>query len=141
MLLASYKAGCAFTRAYVGNVHAVAHTLGGFYSYPHGLANAIILPYVLEYYGKSAHRPLAELADLAGICPPSDTIEQKALKFIDAVKKLNESMNIPKKVKGIQDSDIPLMAKRALAEASPLYPVPRIMSKEDMLKMYNTIKE
>lgn len=61
---AAYLAGMAFTRAYVGYVHAIAHTLGGFYSVPHGLANAIILPYVLEYYGDSVHKPLAELADL-----------------------------------------------------------------------------
>lgn len=141
MQKASFLAGLAFTRAYVGYVHAIAHTLGGFYSIPHGLANAIILPYVLEYYGESAHKPLAELADLVGISAPMETTKQKAMKFIDAIKKLNESMNIPKKVKGILDSDIPLMAKRALSEGNPLYPVPKIMSKEDMLNMYQLIKE
>lgn len=141
MQKASFLAGLAFTRAYVGYVHAIAHTLGGFYSLPHGLANAIILPYVLEYYGKSAHKPLAELADLVCVCESRDTDEQKAVKFIDAIKKLNESMNIPKKVKGILDSDIPMMAKRALSEGNPLYPVPKIMSKEDMLNMYQIIKE
>jgi alcohol dehydrogenase len=141
MQKASFLAGLAFTRAYVGYVHAIAHTLGGFYSLPHGLANAIILPYVLEYYGKTAHKPLAELADLVGVCESRDTDEQKAVKFIDAIKKLNESMNIPKKVKGILDSDISMMAKRALSEGNPLYPVPKIMSKEDMLNMYQIIKE
>lgn len=141
MQKASFLAGLAFTRAYVGYVHAIAHTLGGFYSLPHGLANAIILPSVLEYYGKSARKPLSELADLVGICAPKDTEEQKAVKFIDAIKKLNESMNIPNKIKGILDSDIPLMAKRALSEGNPLYPVPKIMSKEDMLNMYQIIKE
>jgi len=141
MQKASFLAGLAFTRAYVGNVHAVAHTLGGFYSIPHGLANAIILPYVLEYYGKSAHKPLAELADLVGISAASDNASKKAVKFIETIKKLNESMGIPKRIKGIIESDIPLMAKRALKEANPLYPVPRIMSKEDMLNMYQKIKE
>lgn len=141
MQKASFLAGLAFTRAYVGYVHAIAHTLGGFYSLPHGLANAIILPYVLEYYGKSAHKPLAELADLVGISEKADTDEQKAIKFIDAIKKLNESMSIPKKVKVIVESDIPLMAKRAFSEGNPLYPVPKIMSKEDMLSMYQIIKE
>jgi len=141
MQKASFLAGLAFTRAYVGNVHAVAHTLGGFYSIPHGLANAVILPYVLEYYGESAHKPLAELADLVGISAASDTTCQKAVRFIEAIKKLNESMDIPQKVKGIAESDIPLMAERALKEANPLYPVPRIMSKEDMLNMYQIIKE
>ena len=62
MLKASYYAGIAFTRAYVGNIHAMAHTLGGFYQVPHGYANAIIMPYVLDYYGESAEVKLAELA-------------------------------------------------------------------------------
>jgi alcohol dehydrogenase class IV len=63
MLTASYKAGVAFTRAYVGYVHAIAHTIGGFYKVPHGLANAIIMPHVLEYYGEAVHGRLATLAD------------------------------------------------------------------------------
>ena len=141
MQKASFLAGLAFTRAYVGYVHAIAHTLGGFYSAPHGLANAIILPYVLEYYGETVHNPLAELADLIGISAGTDTKEQKARKFIEAIKQLNESMSIPKKFTGIVESDIPLMVKRALAESNPLYPVPKIMSKEDMLTMYHLIKE
>lgn len=141
MQRASFLAGLAFTRAYVGYVHAIAHTLGGFYSVPHGLANAVILPYILEYYGQSAYKPLSELADLVGVCAPTDTDEQKAKKFIGGIKKLNESMNIPKKIKGIKDSDIPLMIKRALSEGNPLYPVPKIMSESDMINMYQIIKE
>lgn len=141
MQKASFLAGLAFTRAYVGYVHAIAHTLGGFYSIPHGLANAVILPYVLEYYGESAYKPLSELADLARIGSETDTAEQKAVKFIDAIKKLNESMNIPKKITGIKDSDVPLMVKRALSEGNPLYPVPKIMSEKDMQNMYQIIKE
>ncbi len=141
MQQASFLAGLAFTRAYVGYVHAIAHTLGGFYSAPHGLANAIILPYVLEYYSETVYEPLAELADLVGISASTDTLEQKATKFIEAIKKLNESMDIPKKFNGMVESDIPLMVKRALAEANPLYPVPKIMSKADMLNIYHRIKE
>src|SRR5690606_26117843 len=82
MQKAAYLAGMAFTRAYVGYVHAIAHTLGGFYNTPHGLANAIILPYVLEYYGRTVHTPLAKLADLVGVSKPTDTNEQKTKKFI-----------------------------------------------------------
>jgi alcohol dehydrogenase class IV len=141
MLKASFYAGISFTRAYVGYVHAVAHTLGGFYGTPHGLANAVILPYVLEYYGEAAHKPLAELADLIRITVPADSIEQKANKFIDAIKNLNASMDIPKKIKGIQDKDIPLMVERAFKESNPLYPVPRIFSREDLNNIYQLIKE
>lgn len=140
MLKASFYAGIAFTRAYVGYVHAVAHTLGGFYGIPHGLANAVILPYVLELYGKSAHKRLAELADAVGITEPTDTIEDKANKFIEAIKKLNREMNIPDKISGINDNDIPLMVKRADQESNPLYPVPRIMSKKELEKIYYLIQ-
>lgn len=141
MQKAAFLAGAAFTRAYVGNVHAIAHTLGGFYSVPHGLANAVILPYVLEHYGKTVHKPLAELADAAGIAEGSETIDQKAVKFINSIKTLNSKMNIPTKVSGIKDRDIPIMADHALKEANPLYPVPKIFNKDDMLKIYGLIKE
>lgn len=140
MQRASYLAGVAFTRAYIGYVHAIAHTLGGFYNIPHGLANAVILPYVLEYYGESVHKPLAELADLVGITESTDNIEQKATKFIEAIKKLNEDMNIPKKINGIVESDIPLMVERALKEANPFYPVPKILFREDLTKLYGMIR-
>lgn len=140
MQKASYLAGVAFTRAYVGYVHAIAHQLGGFYSTPHGLANAVILPHVLEYYGESVHQPLAELADLIGIGKTGDTDEEKAKNFIGAIKKLNHDMNIPEKISGIIDKDIPIMVERALKEANPLYPVPKILLKEDLLKLYQIIK-
>jgi alcohol dehydrogenase len=141
MQKASYLAGVAFTRAYVGYVHAIAHTLGGFYSVPHGLANAVILPYVLEYYEESVHQPLAELADAAGIGSPTDPASEKAAAFIAAIKKLNTDMKIPDKVDGISETDIPLMVKRALTEANPFYPVPKILADADLSKLYFLIKQ
>lgn len=123
---ASYYAGVAFTRAYVGYVHAIAHTLGGFYHVPHGLANAIILPKVLRLYGKSVHKKLAELYDTIHI--NSDlSIETKATLFIEEIEKLNEDLNIPNNLKGIiKEQDIDLMIKRAMEEAIPLYPTPEL---------------
>lgn len=141
MQKAAYLAGVAFTRAYVGYVHAIAHTLGGFYGVPHGLANAVILPYVLEYYGECVHQPLAELADVAGITAPADSPVEKARKMIAAIRGLNERMNIPRKIGGIAASDIPLMAERAFHEANPLYPVPRILGKKDLIRLYHRIGE
>ena len=140
MQKASYYAGLAFTRAYVGYVHAVAHTLGGFYGISHGLANAVILPHILKYYGKSVHKPLAELADLIGVCESSNTIEQKANEFIKAVKNLTKKMNIPENINGIVESDIPLMMERAFKEANPFYPVPKILSKKDLSNVYIDIQ-
>ena len=131
MLLASYYAGVAFTRAYVGYVHAIAHNLGGMYGIAHGLANAIILPYVLEYYGESAHKRLAELAEAASITQPGMTDAQKAEVFIAAIRRLNQDMNIPDKIEQIQEKDIPTLVERALKEGNPLYPVPKIMNEAD----------
>ena len=129
MLLASHYAGIAFTRAYVGYVHSIAHNLGGMYGVPHGLANSIILPYVLDYYGETAYARLADLADVAGI--KGANAEEKAKNFIAAIRELNAKMNIPDKIEKLQEKDIPLIAKRALAEGNPLYPVPKIMDMAD----------
>lgn len=136
MQLASYYAGVAFTRAYVGNVHAIAHTLGGFYGVPHGLANAVILPHILDFYGEKAYVKLSELANAVGI---KGTTEAKAKQFIQAVKDMNAYMNIPTTIDGIKEEDIPTMVERAFKEANPLYPVPKIMSKEEFTAMYHEI--
>lgn len=139
MQLASYYAGIAFTRAYVGNVHALAHQLGGVYGTPHGLANAVILPHILDYYGSSDYARLARLANAVGIKGATD--EAKAKQFIQAVKDMNAYMNIPTTIKGIKEEDIPTMVDRAYKEANPLYPVPKIMSKKEMAVMYREIAE
>lgn len=131
MLVASFHAGLAFTRAYVGYVHAIAHNLGGMYNIPHGLANAVILPYVLDYFGESAYKRLAELADIAGVSGSAQGEREKAKNFISAIRKLNETMGIPDKFEQIKDEDIQLIAERALKEGNPLYPVPKIMDLED----------
>lgn len=131
MLIASFYAGMAFTRAYVGYVHAIAHNLGGIYGTPHGLANAVILPYVLEYFGESAYERLAKLADVAGITNQSQSNEEKAKLFIAKIKEMNKNMNIPEHFDFIEDKDIPTLIERALKEGNPLYPVPKIMDEND----------
>ncbi|MBP1926974.1 alcohol dehydrogenase class IV [Sedimentibacter acidaminivorans] len=139
MQRASFYAGVAFTRAYVGYAHAIAHTLGGFYQVPHGLANAVILPYVLEAYGKAAHDRLAELADAVEITNSTDNKQQKAYKFIETIKRLNRDMGIPAKIKGIRSEDIPLMVERAYKEGNPLYPVPKVMNRKELECIYRLI--
>ena len=131
MLVASYHAGLAFTRAYVGYVHAIAHNLGGMYNIPHGLANAVILPYVLDYFGESAYSRLAILADVAGVSGQAQGEREKAKNFIAAIRDLNAKMGIPDKFDQIKDEYIQLIAERALMEGNPLYPVPKIMDLED----------
>jgi len=124
MLLASFYAGMAFTRAYVGYVHAIAHNLGGMYGIAHGLANAVILPVILEEFGSAVYPSLAKLADCAGIA--GQTTEEKAKNFIAEIYAMNERMEIPTGFTQIKDEDIPTIVKRAMKEAHPLYPVPVI---------------
>lgn len=138
MLEASYLAGIAFTRAYVGYVHAIAHNLGGMYGTPHGLANAVVLPYVLEYFGETAYAPLAKLAVIAGLDTKGMNDEQKAKLFIESIKEFNKKMNIPDKLE-ILEKDIPTIAKRALKEGNPLYPVPKIMDLEECMAVIRRI--
>ena len=138
MLTGSYYAGVAFTRAYVGYVHAIAHTLGGFYHTPHGLANSVILPVVLEFYGESVYKKLARLADIVGIAGESDEVKAKA--FIQAIKDMNKKMNIPETfIDTIKEEDIPLMVDRAYAEAHPLYPVPKNKRKKQLEDTYRKL--
>ena len=124
MLQASFDAGAAFTRASVGNVHAIAHTLGGLYGVPHGLANAVLLPLVLEDYGKAAYPRLARLAALVGLKGESE--ESLAKAFIAEIRAMNTRMGIPDHFNCIRKEDIPLMATWAAQEANPVYPVPVI---------------
>ncbi len=135
MLQASYYAGVAFTRAYVGYVHAIAHNLGGMYNIPHGLANAVILPYVLDYFGESAYKRLAELADAAELDCQGKSDKEKAEMFIAEIRRMNKDMNIPEKFEQIKESDISLIADRALKEGNPLYPVPKIMDKAECVEL------
>lgn len=134
MQWAAFYAGCAFTRAYVGYVHALAHSLGGRYGTPHGLANAVILPHVLDWFGASAYAPLSELASAVGIKAPSQ--EAAARGFILAIKDMNKYMNIPETLDGILEEDIPALVEHAYKESHPLYPVPKFMDREDMRKMF-----
>ena len=130
MMMASYKAGFAFTRAGVGNIHAIAHTLGGLYNTPHGLANAVILPVVLEDYGKKVWKKLSHLADISGTSGAADTEEKKAKAFIDAIYAMNAKMGIPNKFDFIKASDWPRITAWAFKESNPIYPVPVVYNQE-----------
>ena len=138
MLIAAYKAGFAFTRAGVGNVHAIAHTLGGLYNTPHGLANAVILPIVLEDYGEAVHEKLAHLAELTGV-KFTGTDAEKARAFIDEIRAMNRRMDIPTGFDFIQEKDIPQMIEWALAEANPVYPVPVVYDRKRCEKVIRRI--
>ena len=139
MLRASYCAGVAFTRSYVGYVHGVAHSLGGQYGIPHGLANAVILPYFLKEYGRSCEKRLGTLARNCGIAPSYADDHTASRCFILWVQQLNQEMGIPKTIDGIKEADIPEMATHADAESNPLYPVPRLMNAKELARIYRKI--
>ena len=124
MLLASYYAGVAINNNFIGYVHAIAHGIGGLYGVTHGKANAIILPYVLEAFGEKSYKKLADLADLVGLA--GNTQEEKAKAFIDSILDLNKKLGIEKNIVELRKEDIPELAKRAVKEGNPTYPVPMI---------------
>ena len=135
MQTAAFDAGVAFTRAYVGNVHAMGHAMGAKYNTPHGLAMAVILPHMLDFYGEKIYKKLAKLADVVGITGADEA--EKAKAFIKAVKDMNAYMQIPENFGGIiKKEDAVDMSEAAYKEANPLYPVPVMMGKEDFVKMY-----
>ena len=139
MLKASYLAGLAFTKSYVGYVHAIAHTLGGKYHTPHGLANAVILPYILSEYGSRIYEKLRKIAVYCNIAKPYDSDEVASNKLINKIFELNEFLNIPRRFDFINKQDIVNLAKLASAEANPLYPVPKLMSAKELEKIYYKI--
>lgn len=138
MLLASFYAGMAFTRAYVGYVHAIAHNLGGMYGIPHGLANSVILPVVLEEYGSTIYPRLAKLAEIVGI--NGQTEEELAKGFIAEIKAMNERMAIPTSFEQIKEEDIPTIVERAMKEAHPLYPTPVIFDADRLAQIVRKLK-
>lgn len=129
MALASYYAGLAFTRTSVGYVHAIAHQLGARYRTPHGLANATVLPHVLEFSMETASGRMADLARLLELEGRDE--RSLALAFLEAVRGLARDVGVPPTLAALQVQDIPGIAAAALAEAHMNYPVPRYMETDD----------
>lgn len=128
LAVASCLAGLAFTRASVGYVHAIAHQLGPLYHLPHGYLNAILLPFVLDFYVDGAASRMAEFARACGLGQDGDDPRSLAKSLIAAIRLLNASVGIPPTIEQIADADIPEIVQRTLAEAHGTYPVPTYMS-------------
>lgn len=145
MMRAAYLGGRAFSRSYVGYIHAVAHSLGGKYNIPHGLANAVLLPVGLEIYMKKPKKKylekLYELSVAAGTAKKGDDRKKAALSFINAIKELNCRMGIPDTLTGIAEEDIPEMAVHAVKEANPIYPVPVLMNEKELEIFYRKVSK
>ena len=141
MLLAAFSAGCAFSKSYVGYVHAVAHSLGGEYNVPHGLANAVLLPFVLESYGHTINTKLHQLAIAAGVADEATPESQAATQFIQAIKDMKKRFSIGDTIPQIREEDIPKLASYAEKEANPLYPVPVLMDARQLESFYYLLME
>ena len=139
MLRASFYAGCAISKSYVGYIHAVAQSLGGEYNVPHGLANAVLLPFFLEAYGPVIYPRLHQLAIEAGLADENTPADLAAWNFIEAVKDMKKRFGITDIIPEIQDVDIPKLAHYADKEANPLYPVPVLMDARELEGFYYQI--
>ncbi len=138
MLYASHYAGRAFSKSYVGYVHAMAHALGGKYNVPHGFANAVLLPVVLDEYGKKANGRLAKAARKLGLAKDSDKAAAAQI-FKDRVKALEAELGIPEGFDCIEREDIAELSAHAAKEGNPLYPVPVLWDEKRIAKVFEKV--
>lgn len=138
MAMGAYYAGMAINQVNVGNVHAIAHQLGGKYGIPHGLANALVLPHVLEFCHDEAAPRLAELAVLVGLGKSGEDEGKLAHKFTQAVRDLRTEVGIPDHSDKLQREDFASIADLAIAEGDG-YPVPRLLDKASVLSILGQI--
>jgi len=135
MAVASCMAGSAFTRVGLGYVHAFAHQIGGLYHVPHGLANAVIMPRVLDFSKSHCTPRLADLARVAGLDGAGRSEAQLADAFIGLIRQMNADMQIPTTFKALQRADFGRIIDRAFAEAHGTYGVPRYMTRKDATEL------
>ena len=137
MAYASILAGMAFNNAGLGYVHAMAHQLGGLYDIPHGVANAVLLPHVLEYNIISNVDKFADLAEFMGENIAGLSKRDAADKAIHAIKKLSEDVKIPSNLKalGVKREDFDLMATLALEDGNAISN-PIQGKKEDIIRIF-----
>ncbi len=138
MALGQYVAGMGFSNVGLGIVHSMAHPLGAFYDTPHGVANAVLLPYVMEFNADATgekYREIARAMGVGGVDSMSPDEYRKAA--VDAVKKLSEDVGIPKTLKeiGVKEQDLEALADSALADAcTPGNP--KAVTSKDILGIY-----
>ena len=137
MAYAEFLAGMAFNNASLGYVHAMAHQLGGFYDLPHGVCNAILLPYVQEFNAKASADRLKKVASIMGIDVSDMTDEEGANACISAIKDLSKSIGIPSGLSdlGVKVEDFDVLATNALKDACGLTN-PIVATHEDIVQIF-----
>ena len=139
MAHAAYLAGLAFTKSYVGYVHALAHALGGMYGVAHGFANAVLLPVVLRGYGSAVEKKLKDCAIAANIADTTTSPHEAAQRFIEAIEAMNRLFHIDTQIPQIRSEDLPYLCAHAAREANPLYPVPVLYSAAELEPFYRAV--
>ncbi len=139
MALGQYIAGMGFSNVGLGIVHSMAHSLGGFYNTPHGIANAVLLPYVMEYNAPATGDKYRDIAKAMGV-PGTEAMstEEARAAAVAAVKQLSADVGIPAKMSelpGVQESDLPALAEMSFADVCT-GGNPRDTSVEDILGIY-----
>jgi alcohol dehydrogenase len=144
MGIAAHYGGIAFNKAGLGYVHAIAHQLGAYYRIPHGRANAIVLPYVLDINRHASKKRLAELAKKIGMIEDGQATGSDsdiADHLIAQVRNLIKAINIDPTVQNMQTSDFDKIAKAAAKEVSDTYAVPTYLSSSEIKEILTKIKQ
>ena len=140
MALGQYVAGMGFSNVGLGIVHSMAHPVGALYDTPHGVANAIILPTVMEYNAPATGEKYREIARVMGVQGVDDMTQEEYRKAaVDAVRKLSEDVGIPADLKAIvKEEDIPFLAQSAYDDACRPGN-PRETSVEEIAELYKSL--
>ena len=137
MALAQYVAGMGFSNVGLGLVHGMAHPLGAMFDIPHGVANALLLPYVMQFNMESSMEKYADIAVAMGVDVQNLSLKEKAQAAVDAVRKLSIDVNIPQKLSmlGVDKASLPALSQAALADVcTPGNP--RKVELSDILSLY-----
>ena len=139
MAVAQYIAGMGFSNVGLGIVHSMAHPLGAFYDTPHGVANATLLPYVMEYNAESPSRAkYLDIARAMGVKTDGMSVDEGVRAAVDAVKALSLSIRIPQRLHelGVREEDIPALAVAAFNDVCT-GGNPRPTSVEEIERLYH----
>lgn len=140
MVYAVFLGGIAFSNAGLGNVHAMAHQLGGIYNLPHGVCNAMLLPYVEEENAKYVPEKFVSIANVLGYDVEGKSAQECAAFVVDSMKELAKKVGIPATLGelGVNDVDFDLLAENAMKDiCAPGNPVE--FTKEQIIELYKKI--
>ena len=138
MGVAQYIAGMGFSNVGLGIVHSMAHQLGAVYDTPHGLANAVLLPYVMRYNGEVCPDRFVDMGRAFGLDMNGVTGMDAVMKVVNAIQELNQKLGIPAHLKevGVKEEDIPMLSEKAMNDVCT-GGNPRETSVADIEKIYH----